>query len=297
MAKKKRRHAGRRPDPSPSVRPPAPRLRPDLPVLIGGLAGLLLTGYLAIAAGGDSAPAFCAEGSGCDAIQASDWSTFLGLPLALWGFGLYALIALAAVTGRAALVRWRRLSGLTTLGLAISVFLTAVGWFGVGAACVWCLASLALLAALFALVHARRPPSAPGTGTGWNGWWLGNGLAALGAIAVLAVAGSGVLDRRPEDPRVAGLVDHLNAIGATYYGASWCANCRRQTRLFGASAPRLPYVECTPEGRGGPVARQCRDAGVSAYPTWVIHGLHHPGLQEPEALAQLSGYVWERAER
>lgn len=292
MSKKKRRPAGRRPDPRPA-NPRAARLAPDWPVLAAAGFGLLLTGYLAVVAAGEGATAFCEAGSGCDAVQASAWSSFLGLPMAVWGFGLYALIALAAATGRSEVARWRWLSRWTLLGLAISLFLTVVAWLDVRATCAWCLASLALLAGLFGWVHARRPAGAPGATTPWRNWWLGNGLAALGVLALLGVAGGGLLDRRPEDPRVAGLVDHLNEIGATYYGASWCANCRRQTRLFGASAARLPYVECTPEGRAGPVAQACRRAGVSAYPTWVIHGLHHTGLQRPEQLAQLSGYVWE----
>ena len=290
MAKKKRRPTDG-PERGGNARVAKPRLRPDAVALAIAAAGLLLTGYLTMLAWRGATPAWCTEGSGCDAIQSSAWSTLLGLPLALWGFVLYALVALAAVTGRSLLARWRWLSRLSLLGLAVSVLLTVVGWVDVGASCTWCLLSLLLLAALFAWTHVRRPAGAPG-GPGWTSWWLGNGLVAVAVMALLLVSGSGVLDRRPEDPRVAGLVDHLDAIGATYYGASWCANCRRQTRMFGASASRLPYVECTPEGRGGPVAGACVRAGVGAYPTWVIHGLHHPGLKTPEELAQLSGYVW-----
>ncbi len=294
MAKKKRRPSGRRPEPSTAAagRRPA-RLSPDVPVLVGAGLGLLLTAYLAWHAG--AAPAFCDENSGCAAIQSSAWSSFLGLPLATWGFGLYALIALAAATGRSAVARWRWLSRFTGLGLALSLFLTVAGWVDVRATCIWCLASLALFAGLFARVHLRRPAGAPGVSTRWSHWWLGNGLAALVVAVLLTVSGTNLIDRRPADPRVAGLVTHLDSIGAKYYGASWCANCRRQTRMFGASAGQLPYVECAPEGRGGAVASECRRAGVSAYPTWVIHGLEHQGLKTPEELAQLSGYIWERS--
>ena len=292
MAKRKRRRPSAATDRVAAARVARPRLRTDRVALAIAAAGLLLTGYLTALAGSEAAPALCTEGSGCAAIQSSAWSTLLGLPLALWGFVLYALVALAAVTGRSPLVRWRWLSRLSLLGLAISLLLAVVGWIDAGASCAWCLLSLGLLATLFAWVHARRPAGAPGR-AGWTSWWLGNGLVATAAMALLVISGTGVLDRRPEDPRVAGLVDHLDALGATYYGASWCANCRRQTRLFGASANRLRYVECTPEGRGGPVAGACVRAGINAYPTWVVHGLQHPGLKTPEELAQLSGYVWE----
>ncbi|MDH5822310.1 vitamin K epoxide reductase family protein [Luteimonas sp. RD2P54] len=278
--------------PASAPRAHAQRVPVDRPVLALAALGVLLTGYLTAAAWGDAAPALCTEGGGCDLIAGSRWSTLFGLPIALWGLAMYALIGLAAATGRSAAQRWRRLSRLSLVGLAISVYLTAAGLLALRATCGWCLASLATMAAIFALVHVRRGGAPAGRGRG--AWWLGGGLLALGAVLALHVAASGVLDRRPENPRVVALVAHLEAIDAKYYGASWCGNCRRQTRLFGASAPRLPYVECSPQGRGGPVARECVAAGVGSYPTWVVHGLHHVGVLTPEELAQLSGFDWER---
>lgn len=296
MAKKKRRQPQQRPAAATAAasgaqsRARPPRLKPDIWVLALAVFGMLLTGYLTVVAWSSAAPAFCAEGSGCDVIAESRWSTLLGLPMALWGFAMYALIALAATTGRSLPRRWRRLSRLSLLGLAVSVYLTVVGIVALQASCVWCLVSLATMTAIFARVHLHRPAMPD---HGWGSWWLGGGLLALGLIAVLEVATSGVLDRRPENPRVAALVTHLEAIDAKYYGASWCGNCRRQARLFGASAERLPYVECSPQGRGGAVARECVTAGVSSYPTWVIHGLQHTGVLEPEEVAQLSGFDWD----
>lgn len=295
MARKKRRPSGQK-HPGGGVsgqqRPQQKtRLKPDPWILSLAVLGMLLTGYLSLAGG---SPAFCAEGGGCDVIQGSRWSQLFGLPLALWGFGLYALIALATVTGSAPASRWRRLSRLTLLGLAISIYLTLVGIFALEATCGWCLGSLAIMTALFGLVHLRRP-GAPSGSQSWGSWWLANGFLALGTVVALQLALGGVLDRRPENPRVAGLVDHLVAIDARYYGASWCGSCARQTRLFGASAGRLPYVECSPQGRGGPPARECVTAGVTSYPSWQINGLMHTGILSPEELAGLSGFPWEQA--
>lgn len=292
MARKKRRRVqgGSRPE-APRAAAPA-RLKPDAWVLALAAVGLLLTGYLTVAAWSSGAPAFCAQGGGCDVVQGSRWSTLFGLPLALWGLGLYALIALVAVTGSAPTARWRRLSRLTLLGLAISVYLTIVGLVALDATCGWCLASLAVMAVLFAVVHLRRPGAPAGDGS-WASWWLGGGLLALGMVAALHVVLGGVLDRRPENPRVAALVDHLADTGARYYGASWCGSCARQTRMFGASAPRLPYVECSPGGRGGPMARECSAAGVTSYPTWQVNGVLYEGIQTPADLERLSGFAWE----
>lgn len=299
MARKKRRKQQPRSTqaaaPGRTTHQPRPRLRPDWPVLALAALGLVLTGYLTLAAWGETAPALCAQGGGCDLIRNSRWSTLLGLPLALWGFGLYALIALAALTGSTAAARWRRLSRLTLLGFAISIYLTVVGIVSLQAACGWCLASLALMASLFALVHLRRPGAPLGQGS-WGSWWLGNGLLAAGIVVALQLVLGGVLERRPENPRVAALVQHLEQTGARYYGASWCGSCARQNRLFGASARRLPYVECSPAGRGAPPARECLDAGVTSYPTWQINGLMHPGVQTPQDLARLSGFDWDGAQ-
>lgn len=297
MAKRKRKPVRQQHRPAAAAAPAQPmrqqrRLKPDVWILALAAGGMLLTGYLTLATWGAGTPVLCAPGGGCDLIQGSRWSRLLGLPLALWGFGFYCLIALAAVTGSTPTARWRRLSRLTLLGLAISVYLTAVGLIALGATCGWCLASLAVMAALFALVHLRRP-GAPSGERSWGSWWLGNGLLALGVVAALQIMLGGVLDRRPENPRVAALVDHLDAIGASYYGASWCGACARQTRMFGASAGRLPYVECSPQGRGGPVARECAAAGVSSYPSWEINGLVYPGIHSPEDLANLSGFAWD----
>ncbi|MFZ7096476.1 vitamin K epoxide reductase family protein [Luteimonas dalianensis] len=294
MSKKKRRPQPRRPQAAASSppRPASRRLPPDAWALALAVVGLLVSGYLTLSAWGSGTPAFCAEGSGCDVIQDSRWSSLLGLPLALWGFGLYALIALAAVTGSTPAARWRRLSRLTLLGLAISVYLTIVGVVALEAICGWCLVSLAVMAALFALVHLRRPGAPLGQGS-WGSWWLGNGLVALGVVVALQLVLGGVLDRRPENARVAALAEHLQQTGARYYGASWCGSCARQNRLFGASASRLPYVECSPQGRGGPTARECAEAGVSSFPSWQVNGLMHPGIQTPQDLARLSGFDWE----
>jgi hypothetical protein len=59
----------------------------------------------------------------------------------------------------------------------------------------------------------------------------------------------------------------LGEQGAKFYGAFWCPHCQNQKAMFGRSAKKLPYIECsTPDGKGQlPV---CNDAGVTGYPTW-----------------------------
>ena len=98
----------------------------------------------------------------------------------------------------------------------------------------------------------------------------------MAAVVILLLHGSYVAPQAepsgPEDPTTRALAEHLTETGAVFYGASWCPHCQEQKRLFGASASRLPYVECSPGGRTAPPSAACRRAGVQTYPTWVIDG-------------------------
>ena len=91
------------------------------------------------------------------------------------------------------------------------------------------------------------------------------------------------------------LAEHLERSGARFYGAYWCPKCNEQKRAFGGAARRLPYVECSPNGRNGGIAFDCASAGIYSYPTWVIGGRQYTGVLSPERLAAMSGYDLERA--
>lgn len=106
---------------------------------------------------------------------------------------------------------------------------------------------------------------------------------------------SGLLHQRPESRRAAALAQHLSDYGAKFYGASWCVECRQQKRRFGHAADRLPYVECSPGGRNTPMTSTCAAAGVTVFPTWVIDGIQHNGVIEPQQLAVLTRFDWDRA--
>lgn len=73
--------------------------------------------------------------------------------------------------------------------------------------------------------------------------------------------------------------------GAKFYGAFWCPHCAEQKALFGKSAKKLPYIECsTPDGRGQ--TEECTAVGISNYPTWEFAtGTRQTGVL---TLAQLS---------
>lgn len=290
MGKTKGRSKGPSPVPKGGATVAADRREPDWLVAALALAGVAVTAYLAAGAWLSAAPAFCSEGSGCDLIQQSDWSTLFGLPMALWGLLLYALIGLIAWRMPSRLKRWRRLWFLTFIGVSISVYLTAVGWWLLDAFCPWCLLSLAIISALLIVLFLRRPAAAPGMA--WGPWLLRSSGVSLAAVVALHLYASDLLSL-PENPRLSALATHLESSGAKYYGASWCPSCQRQGSLFGAAKDRLPYVECSPGGRGTPMAPVCIAAGIATYPTWIIQGRRFEGVLQPRELARLTGFDWD----
>ncbi len=284
----KRRHGSRHA--AGAMRPGEPRTTatvPDRPVLALALIGLAISGYLSLVALSGTQALFCAVDSACEVVQGSRFSLFLGVPVAIWGVALYALVALVAWRSPPRLRRWRRLWALALLGTTVSVYLTLAGLIALDAVCGWCLASLATILGILAVLIVRRPASAPGMP--WSSWLLSSGIAALTVVAVLHLFHSGLLQGH-EDPELLALARHLEESGAKFYGAFWCPSCREQKRLFGASSERLPYVECSPGGRTGPLAMACVEQDIQGYPTWIVRGQRYQQVLTPEELALHSGF-------
>jgi uncharacterized membrane protein len=119
------------------------------------LAGLFVATYLTLYKLGLIGTMSCAVGS-CETVQLSRWATLLGLPVAVWGAGYYALVfalALAGVHGRLAESRGIALALvlLTGWGLLFSAWLTYLELFVIDAICQWCVVSAVLAAVLFVI--------------------------------------------------------------------------------------------------------------------------------------------------
>ncbi|MEM7467325.1 MAG: vitamin K epoxide reductase family protein [Pseudomonadota bacterium] len=260
--------------------------RPDWAVLILALLGCALTAGLTWLKMNQASLPYCDAGSGCDVVQNSRWSILFGLPIAAWGFFTYLLIAINGWRSATRSKAWRWVVFFATIGLAVSLYLTAVSIFEIKSVCVYCLVSLGLMGAIFLLVllRAQRPQFA--------GWHLGSAVVGLGVIAFLFLHFAGKFDPSagPEDPYLKALAIHLEQSGAKFYGAYWCPHCQLQKSAFGASGKRLPYVECTPSGPKGPRATDCLTAEIAGYPTWIIGQRRIERAVAPVQLAKLSRF-------
>ena len=193
--------------------------RPDW--VLSGLAaaGMLVAAYLTWLKLSGSGAALCVAGSGCDLVQASRYATFLWVPTALWGLAAYVAIGVLAWMGLT-LRNWLIAFWLAAGGVGFSAYLTWLSVFDLGATCVWCLTSGAILIAMLAVLVIRRPgarnrkPAMSVARFATNG-----GLAAVGAVVVAAFVFAAPFSAPPGYQSA--LARHLAATKAVMYGAFW----------------------------------------------------------------------------
>lgn len=262
---------------------------PNWPLFVLAVLGMGLTGYLSYSALFSERVAFCTAGAGCDVVLNSRWSTLFGVPTSLLGFLTYALLA-AVAWNRDAANQWRWTFVISLFGLFYSTYLTSVAWFELKATCPYCLTSLGLMTVIFILTVLQRPKNL--TKFSW-GPWLAKSVGA-GLVMVLVIhlhyAGYWGDAPGPEDPWVRGLAETLSRSDAKFYGASWCPHCQDQKKLFGSSAKRVPYVECSPGGPQAPSAPICKEKNITSFPTWIVNGQRYTGVLPLDELAKIIKY-------
>jgi uncharacterized membrane protein len=135
----------------------APRL-PATTWSIPGLctAGLGVASYLAYVEI-RQVEAVCGPVGECNAVQSSDYTLFLGIPVAVWGIAFYLAVAALWAGNRYLEERLAGLSllgllGLTLLGSLFSIYLTCLELFVIRAICTWCLTSAVISGVLMLLV-------------------------------------------------------------------------------------------------------------------------------------------------
>lgn len=124
-------------------------------IAILSLLGLLVSGYLTLYKLGYLGVIQCTTG-GCETVQSSQYSLFLGFPVALWGMGAYALLLLLALLGlEPSRAGDRRIAlgifGIAAVGVAFSGWLTYLEALVIHAWCQWCVVSAVLITLIFLL--------------------------------------------------------------------------------------------------------------------------------------------------
>lgn len=261
-------------------------------LLVLAFSGLALTAYITATRWFGTVPLACSEGSDCDLVQSSRWSTLFSLPISFWGFLTYGVLFRVIWRIPRRRLSWRFAWVIAFVSVGISAYLTAISIFVIEATCIYCLTSFGLMLAILAILTFTKPDPLPGFQ--WRTWLPSTALAAVIVVAALQLHYSGIFDpgAGPEKPYLQALALHLQKSGAKFYGAYWCQSCQEQKRLFEASAHRLPYVECTPDGRGGVRNIACITRNIQRYPTWIIGDRRYELTLEPESLARYSNFRW-----
>jgi hypothetical protein len=80
----------------------------------------------------------------------------------------------------------------------------------------------------------------------------------------------------------------LTGQGAVLYGAYWDSSTKKQKDYFGIDVTNINYIECGVPNDFRAQAEICQEAGIQAYPTWIINNEKHMGIQELKQLAALT---------
>ena len=139
-------------------RPPAPAWASwGIPLL--ALAGALIASYLAFVEA-TGAEAVCGPVGNCNAVQQSRYAMLFGrLPVGVLGVAGYLAIITAWLVGRQRLGTPSDLAGvalfaMTAFGVLLSIYLTFLEPFVIGATCAWCLSSAIIMTVLMWLASS-----------------------------------------------------------------------------------------------------------------------------------------------
>lgn len=115
-------------------------------------------------------------------------------------------------------------------------------------------------------------------------------IAGLCIVAALIIAGIWYESWYQSQPgKYDAFASCLAQSGVKFYGAFWCPHCHDQKDLFGKSASKLPYVECS-TADGNSQTQVCIDNRISEYPTWTTKtGSTTVGVLSFDQLSELSG--------
>jgi uncharacterized membrane protein len=144
----------------------APRSRYDGAVLLLGIVGLAVAGYLAFVET-QQVRAVCGPVGDCNSVQQSEYARLFGqIPIGVLGvLGYLAILATwgarRLTSGRSAQWAGLALCALAAGGVLFSIYLTFLEPFVIGATCAWCLSSAVIMTLLLLLSTALLSGAKP----------------------------------------------------------------------------------------------------------------------------------------
>ena len=141
--------------PTPILKPPSTSQNAVIALFV--VVGFIVAGYLTFVETTQSL-AVCGPVGDCNMVQASDYATILGIPVAILGLANYLAVGLLwfvqnKVREEQRQSVWLGLMALTFVGVVFSIYLTALELFVIRAVCVWCLTSAVVSALLLVAVN------------------------------------------------------------------------------------------------------------------------------------------------
>jgi uncharacterized membrane protein len=117
------------------------------------LAGIFISLYLTLYKFGVIGELTCSIGS-CETVNTSKWSTFLHLPVALWGLLFYAEVFVISLVGTMPRLESEPLVSIVlvaeaAIGVLFSAWLTYLELAVIHAICIWCVTSAFIVAIIF----------------------------------------------------------------------------------------------------------------------------------------------------
>jgi uncharacterized membrane protein len=137
-------------------------MRHRMTIAVLALLGLLVSIYLLLYKLGVVGTLMCGGSGACERVQNSPYAQFLGVPVAAYGVGGFAVLLVVALAGLSE--RWGAHPGPTLLlaacsavGVAFAVYLTYLEIAVIHDICKWCVAIAATITAILvvALLGAR----------------------------------------------------------------------------------------------------------------------------------------------
>ncbi len=136
------------PDPEALLQSRAPDCIPLTIVRVLSLAAAGVAGYLLVVSlRQHGLPLGCGQGSGCDEVLRSRWSSLFGVPI-----GAFAVVAYVTALIGSFLGAWRLLTLITVIVIASAVWFVSLHLFLLHAVCPWCMADHALGVAMSVLI-------------------------------------------------------------------------------------------------------------------------------------------------